>query len=153
MRGANPCAVDEADVTRLAPWVRMNPTTNRPSNRNPNLQWHVFETTLELIRSLRVPLGQLSTKDADLVGQIRRAASSIGLNLCEGKRRTGKDRLHHWRISAGSAEEVRGSLLIAEAWGHVDPKAVAPSLELLDRICAMLHRMTNSPTPSPSSNS
>src|SRR5262249_47349522 len=96
--------------------------------------------------SLRVPLGQLSTKDADLVGQIRRAGSSVGLNLSEGKRRTGKDRLHHWRIAVGSAEEVRGSLLVAEAWGHVDPKAVAPCLEPLDRICAMLHRMTHSPS-------
>ena len=123
----------------------MNPTTNRSPNQNPNLQWDVFQATLELIRSLRVPLGQLSTKDADLVGQIRRAASSIGLNLSEGKRRTGKDRVHHWRIAAGSAEEVRGSLLIAEAWGHVDSKAVAPCLELLDRICAMLHRMTHAP--------
>jgi four helix bundle protein len=123
----------------------MNPTTNRIPNRTPNLQWDVFQATLELIRSLRVPLSQLSTKDADLVGQIRRAASSIGLNLSEGKRRTGKDRLHHWRIAAGSAEEVRGSLLVGEAWGHIDPKAVAPSLELLDRICAMLHRMTQSP--------
>jgi four helix bundle protein len=119
----------------------MNPTTNRI----PNLQWDVFQATLELIRSLRVPLSQLATKDTALVTQIRRAASSVGLNLAEGKRRTGRDRLHSWRIAAGSAEEVRGSLLIAEAWGHIDAKAVAPSLELLDRICAMLHRMTHSP--------
>jgi four helix bundle protein len=101
----------------------MNPTTNRI----PALQWDVFQATLELIRSLRVPLNQLSTKDAALVTQIRRAASSIGLNLAEGKRRTGRDRVHSWRIAAGSAEEVGGSLLIAEAWGHIDPKAVAPS--------------------------
>jgi four helix bundle protein len=119
----------------------MNPTTNRI----PNLQWDVFQATLELIRSLRVPLAQLTTKDANLVSQIRRAASSIGLNLSEGKRRTGRDRLHCWRISAGSAEEVRGSLLVADAWGHIDPKAVVPCLELLDRICEMLHRMTHSP--------
>jgi four helix bundle protein len=118
---------------------RMNPT----ANRTPNHSWDVFQATLELIRGLRMPLGQLATKDAALVAQIRRAASSIALNLAEGKRRTGRDRLHCWRISAGSAEEVRGSLLVADAWGHIDPKAVAPCLELLDRISAMLHRMTH----------
>jgi four helix bundle protein len=63
------------------------------------------------------------------------------------KRRAGKDRLHHWRIAAGSAEEVRGSLLIADAWGHIDREGVAPCLELLDRICAMLHRMTHALIP------
>jgi hypothetical protein len=40
---------------------------------------------------------------------------------------------------------VRGSLLVAEAWGYIEPKAVAPSLELLDRLSAMLYRMTHSP--------
>jgi four helix bundle protein len=91
----------------------MNPTTNRV----PNLQWDVFDATLELIRSLRPPLTQLATKDAALVTQIRRAASSIGLNLAEGKRRMSRDRLHSWRIAAGSAKEVRGSLLIARGLG------------------------------------
>jgi hypothetical protein len=35
-------------------------------------------------------------------------------------------------IASGSAEEVRGSLLIAEAWGHIDAKAAEPCLALLD---------------------
>jgi hypothetical protein len=107
VRGANPCAVDDADVTRLAPWVRMNPTTNRPPNRNPNLSWDVFQATLELIHSLRVPLAQLSTKDADLVGQIRRAASSIGLNLSEGKRRTGTVKTDYTAISTSAGLDHR----------------------------------------------
>jgi 23S rRNA-intervening sequence protein len=55
----------------------------------------------------------------------------------------GRDRIHSWRIAAGSAEEVRASLLIAEAWGYVEPDILAPSLELLDRISAMLYRMTH----------
>jgi hypothetical protein len=48
----------------------MNPTTNRI----PNLQWDVFEATLELIRSLCLPLNQLATKDAALVTQTAKEA-------------------------------------------------------------------------------
>jgi hypothetical protein len=38
---------------------------------------------------------------------------------------------------------MRASLLVAEAWGYVEPELLAPSLALLDRISAMLYRMTH----------
>ena len=107
------------------------------------MNWDVFEASLELIRALRVPLNQLATVDGPLTTQIRRAASSISLNLSEGRRRAGRDRVHAWRIAAGSAEEVRASLLVADSWGYLEPAVLAPALALLDRIGAMLYRMTH----------
>ena len=49
--------------------------------------------------------------DGDLARQIRRAALSVPANLAKGRRRTGRDRGYHWRIAAGSAEEVLGAML------------------------------------------
>ncbi len=61
----------------------------------------------------------------------------------EGRRRHGRDRIHLWRVAAGSADEVVASLRVAEAWGHVDAASIAPALGLCDRVLAMLWRLTH----------
>ena len=102
----------------------------------------VLEISLQTISALREPLAVIRSEDADLYRQIRRAGSSIPLNIAEGSRRVGKDRKHLWRIAAGSAAEVRVALRTALAWGDVDDAQTSRSLELLDRVCAMLWKMT-----------
>ena len=101
------------------------------------------ENALAIIRSLRTPLEQLGRHDRDLEGQARRAASSTALNVDEGARREGKDRLQHYRISAGSAAELRMALRVACAWGYLEEDAVAEALRLLDAELAMLWRLTH----------
>ena len=103
----------------------------------------LLEVGLETIATLRGPLDELRKRDADLFRQIRRAASSITLNIAEGNRRQGADRLHLWRVAAGSADEVRVGLRCAVAWGDLRVEDTERSLELLDRICAMLWRLTH----------
>lgn len=107
------------------------------------MHFEAFELSLQAITSLRMPLERLQSHDASLASQLRRAASSVSLNLNEGRRRVGKDRLHHWRIAAGSADEVRASLRVALAWGYVEEAMVSEPLALLDRILAMLWRLTH----------
>ena len=106
------------------------------------MTWHVFECSLELIRSLRNVVAVLARHDPDLAAQVRRAASSVPANLGEGQRRAGRDRRYHFRVAAGSAEEVRAALRTADAWGYVESAALAEPLALLDRLGAMLYRMT-----------
>lgn len=48
---------------------------------------------------------QFPRTESALKDQARRAADSVVLNLAEGCCREGKDRLHHFRIAAGSAAE------------------------------------------------
>jgi hypothetical protein len=62
--------------------------------------------------------------------------------LAEGRRRAGADRLHSWRVAAGSAEEVRAALRVAEAWGDLSAAEVSAAIVLLDRLLAMLWRLT-----------
>lgn len=64
------------------------------------------------------------------------------LNLAEGRRRHGKDRIHLWRVAAGSADEVVAGLRVAEAFGYVKPATGAEALALCDRVLAMLWRLT-----------
>ncbi len=106
------------------------------------MRFDAFEITLELIRSLHDALAHLERRDPPLAAQMKKAAASIALNLREGRRRVGKDRTHLWRVAAGSADEVQAALLVAEAFGYVDQASLTRSLELVDRVLAMLWRMT-----------
>jgi len=103
--------------------------------------FHVYARSIELIRALRPLVGRLEKRDKDLARQLRKAASSIPLNIAEGNRRTGKDKSYHFRVAAGSAAETSAALEVAEAWGHLDDTSTA--LDLLDQIRAMLWTLSN----------
>ena len=101
-----------------------------------------FDVALALVRSLKEPIAKIAVHDPALAGQLARARSSVPLNLREGRRRAGRDRLHHWRVAAGSTDEIVGALLTAEALDHVTRDDIAEPLALADRELAMCWRMT-----------
>jgi four helix bundle protein len=107
------------------------------------MRFDAFEVSLHLVSTLRGPLDRLRSRDRNLADQARRAATSVPLNLSEGRRRVGKDRLHLFRVAAGSAAEVRTCLLVASAWGYLEPDTLSEALELCDRILAMTWRLTH----------
>ena len=107
------------------------------------MNFHALNTALELIRALRPLVARLRQKDPRLTDQITDDASSIPANLAEGRRRAGKDRIQHFRIADGSADEVRIHVLTAQAWGHLTDEETAPSLAVLDRLLAMTWRLTH----------
>ena len=102
-----------------------------------------LEVAIQLVSKLKAPLAELARYDTDLARQARRAASGIALSLDEGRRRAGKDRLHLFRIAAGSAAETRTALRLAEAWGYLDGGTLIDAGALLDRELAMLWRLTH----------
>ena len=106
-----------------------------------NHPFHAYDAALGLVAALRPVLEQLKKGDRALSDQLRRAASSVALNIAEGNRRTGQDRLQFFRIAAGSAAEVRAALEVARAWGSIE--AALPAEAELDRVLAMLWRLTH----------
>jgi four helix bundle protein len=79
--------------------------------------------------------------DRDLGGQLRRALSSVVLNIAEGNSSEGGNRLSRFSTAAGSNGEARAALRVAVAWGYVGDKDIAQGEALLDRVAAMLHRL------------
>ena len=113
--------------------------TRHPSNVAP--RFDALEVSLELIRSLRGPVARVRRHSSRLAGQIESAASSVAANTAEGNRRRGRDRPHLFRVAAGSADETRTHLRVAEAWGYVGRDEIEASLGLADRMLAMLYRL------------
>jgi len=101
----------------------------------------IYQDSLDLIRGLRPLVTALERKDKDLARQLRRAATSIPLNIAEGNRRRGKDKAYHFRVAAGSAAETGAALEVAMAWGHLE--SPARLLDLLDKIRATLWKLSN----------
>ena len=99
------------------------------------------DVSLELIRQLRTLLPAIQRFDRDLATQLRTAATSVTLNLSEGQRSGGGNQRRHYEIAHGSANEVKGVLAVAEAWGWIEDCAQARAI--LDRLLALLWRLTH----------
>jgi len=105
--------------------------------------FHAYDIALEIVAAVDPLVDRIRRRDPDLGKQLRKALSSIPLNLAEGRRRQGKDRQYHYTIAAGSADEVAAVLDVAAACGWLDGRAIKPALSLLDRELAMLWRLTH----------
>ena len=106
------------------------------------MAFDALDASLALVPHLRRPVERIARCDRNLASQIKRSASSVALNIAEGRRRSGGDRLHSWRIAAGSNAECRAALQVAIGWGWIGEADVAEALALHDRLAAMLYRMT-----------
>jgi four helix bundle protein len=100
-----------------------------------------YEVSLDVIRSLRTVVSCVERHDRDLADQLKRAASSVALNLSEGQRLTKGNTHKHYSIAHGSANEVKAALQTAIAWGWLED--ASEPLRHLDRLLALLWRLTH----------
>ena len=99
-----------------------------------------YDVALDLVRALRPVVAQLRIYSAEAADQIERAASSVVLNIAEGARRNGRDPRRFFDMAHGSANEIRGALDLADAWGwHVES---SQARLLLDREMSLLWGLT-----------
>jgi four helix bundle protein len=96
-----------------------------------------LDLSLELVRTLAPLCTRLAQHDPKLVDQLRRAATSVALNLAEGAGRAGRDRKHLARVAYASAAEVAAALQVAVAWGYLGSADVVGALAQVDRVRAV----------------
>jgi four helix bundle protein len=97
-------------------------------------------TTLQLIAPLEA---KVRLRRKSLADEIGRAAESIALNTSEARSRAGLDRADLFRRAAGSASELTTALRIATARGYITAQDHAAVEAALDRVRAMLWRLTH----------
>jgi len=78
-----------------------------------------------------------------IADQVVRSASSVPANLAEGQGRSGRDRLHFWRISYASAKQVDNHMRLLARAGAINPAKAEEALSTFDEVRAMTWRLMN----------
>ncbi len=103
----------------------------------------VGEISFELIGALRPLMSRIKKQDKSLGDQLARAASSIALNIAEADYSDGGNKRARLFTAAGSASETRAALRVATQWGYLAADDAAAAQALLDRIIAVLWKLTH----------
>ena len=103
----------------------------------------VHDVSLELIAELAPLIPSIARHDKNLAQQLRRCASSIVLNIAEGNVSDPGTKRARFHDAAGSANETRAALEVATSWRYVSRQQARTSLVLVDRVVAMLWKLTH----------
>ena len=102
----------------------------------------VEEVAIELIGVLRPLVQRFQGRDRALADQLRRAASSVALNIGEANRSEAGNRRLRFVTAAGSASETRSALRVVCAWGYVSAAEAEAAQALIKRVLSMLWKLT-----------
>ena len=80
----------------------------------------IYSFVVDTLKVLGPVLREIGRQDPDLARQLRRATSSIALNLAEGQGNEGGHRRQRYLTALGSTREVVTCLDVAEALLYVD---------------------------------
>ena len=95
-----------------------------------------YQVALELVRKLRPVLADIHKHDTHLADQLKRAATSVTLNLAEGQPKKAGNKRRAYETAHGEAREVLGCLDCAVAWGWTtDDGSARVTLDRLLRLC------------------
>ena len=97
-----------------------------------------------VVRLVAPVVAVVGRRDRELGCQIRRAMTSVGLNVAEGfGTQCGNARLR-FSTARGSLYEVHAGLSIAVAWGYVTGDEVAPVHAALDHLGGRIYGLERS---------
>ena len=113
----------------------MNHQNNQPT-------FIAFNHSLRMIQLLRPLVARIEKHDRALGKQLRAAASSVSLNLSEGRGHTGGSRRHLWQVAFGSLHETSACLEVAIAWGYLAQGSADEVQSLIDQLRAICWRLT-----------
>jgi four helix bundle protein len=80
----------------------------------------LYQLTILLVKRLAPYVKQIEARDPDLARQMRRALTSVPLNVAEGMDARGKNRIARYDTALGSENEVIACLEVGEALGYIE---------------------------------
>jgi four helix bundle protein len=117
--------------------LQATPERETRGRKEDDEMMRIYETVLQVVAGLRQVVPMIERHDKDLARQLRRASSSVALNVSEGSGSSGGTRRERYRNALGSARETGACLDVAMALGYVD--RVDPKLlDALDKVRATL---------------
>ena len=101
-----------------------------------------FRVAREALRLGDAIVRDLPRGYGSLGDQLRRALLAQYLQTSEAASRSGADRLNRFRMARAEAGEAAAALLAVGDLGLADRNRTDEVIELLWRVCAMLHRLS-----------
>jgi four helix bundle protein len=99
----------------------------------------IYSEALDIIGSLREIVAALEKRDPDLARQLKRASSSVALNIAEANGSRGRNRGARFHTALGSMRETLACIDVGHALGYVDRD---PDLaRKIDRLCGALYTL------------
>jgi len=92
------------------------------------LRYEVLEHVLSVVALSRPLVAAIQRKDRDLASQVRRALSSVGLNVAEGFGTASGNARLRFETARGSLYEAQAGIRIAIAWGYFSEQYATPAL-------------------------
>jgi len=106
----------------------------------PHERLDVFAVAIELVELVR-SLGSLRG-NAGALDQLRRASTSVAVNIGEACGKSGADRRRYFSIARGSALESAAALRVLLALGLVKRERYGEGRTLCERLYAMLTQLS-----------
>ena len=101
----------------------------------------IYDVSLKVVEEVCRLAGRVQQHDKDLARQMRRACSSVPLNMQEGMYSRGGNRTARFHDAMGSARETMACLHVCVAARYVEREAVIGTLEHIDHVVAGLYRL------------
>lgn len=116
------------------------------NNMKPHQNLEVWKRSFLLVKKLYALTASFPTTEKfGLTSQIRRAATSVPVNIAEGSaRRSDKELLQFLYIALGSASELDTLLLLSKELGFTEPEECDRLLVDLDSIFKLILGFINS---------
>jgi hypothetical protein len=103
----------------------------------------VLDNALAAVAALRPVVVRIRRDDPALCRQMKDALNSMILNIAEAEYSDPGTRKARFHTACGSANEARGGVLAACAWGYVGEAACELGLKRLDHVVAALWKLTH----------
>jgi len=101
----------------------------------------IYSSTIDIAREAGIAARTIAQHDADLARQLRRAATSIPLNVAEGSGVQGGNRRLRYMTALGSARETMACFDVAVAMDYLAPLGFE-SRDRLDKVIATLVKVS-----------
>jgi four helix bundle protein len=100
----------------------------------------IYGVILRVVGELKPCVKGIERCDADLARQMRRAMSSVALNVAEGSGSGGRNRTARYHTALGSMQETKACIQVGLALGYIDDLDAA-LLDSIERIIGTLVRL------------
>ena len=101
----------------------------------------IYPKTIEMVRSVSALSRKVQQHDPDLARQMRRACTSVPLNMVEGWHAVAGNRVARFQTAMCEARETHACLDVSVANGYLSQDEVVADLDRIDHIVAVAWRL------------